>query len=81
MNECKRCLLNKIAEADTLKSIEDTISKLPESERTDKKTYNDNDKISIYQEKIIIINMKVPNNKTQKYLKKKCDKLKEIIQQ
>ena len=47
----------------------------------DKKTYNDNDKISIYQEEIIIINMKVPSNKTQKYFKKKCDKLKEIIQQ
>ena len=48
----------------------------------DKKTLNnDNDKISIYQEEIIIINMKAPNNKTQKYFKKKCDKLKEIIQQ
>ena len=35
-----------------------------------KKLYNDNDKISIYQEEIIIINMKAPNNKTQKYIKK-----------
>ena len=41
MEECKRCLLHKQAEADTLKSIHDTISKLPENEKADTKTYNE----------------------------------------
>lgn len=39
MEECKRCLLHKEADADTLKSISERIEKLSPEEKADEETY------------------------------------------
>ena len=39
MRECKRCLLHKDADADTLKSISERIEKLSPAEKADDDTY------------------------------------------
>ena len=39
MEECKRCLLHKEADADTLKSISTRIEKLSPEEKADDETY------------------------------------------